>query len=159
MILLIVLTLTLLIIAYLKDKKRCFRGIVKGCKMFLNILPALLSILAIISILLYLVPQEKLLLLFGREAGLMGWILAALVGSITLMPGFISYPLAGILVKNGVSYPVVAVFITTLMMVGIVTLPVEKRFFGLKAALIRNGFSFLGALMVGSAIGIVWMVI
>jgi hypothetical protein len=38
--------------------------------------------------------------------------------------------LAAMLLKSGASTASVAVFITTLMMVGIFTLPVEKRYFG-----------------------------
>jgi len=46
------------------------------------------------------------------------------------------------------------VFITTLMMVGITTLPVESRYFGWKIALYRNGLSFIGALVVGLLMGL-----
>jgi uncharacterized membrane protein YraQ (UPF0718 family) len=64
--------------------------------------------------------------------------------------------MAGILIKSGVSYPIIAMFITTLMMVGVVTLPLEARFFGFKVALLRNILSFFGAVLVGVLIGIVW---
>jgi hypothetical protein len=43
-----------------------------------------------------------------------------------MMPGFIAYPLAGVLVNKGVPYMVVASFETTLMMAGILTCPVKK---------------------------------
>jgi len=45
-------------------------------------------------------------------------MVAAVVGSITLIPGFISYPIASVLIREGASYAVVATFMTTLMMVG-----------------------------------------
>jgi uncharacterized membrane protein YraQ (UPF0718 family) len=61
-----------------------------------------------------------------------------------------------VLIKNGASYPVIAVFITTLMMVGIVTLPLEKKFFGSKVAFTRNLLSFIGALIIGLAIAFLW---
>ncbi|MGE3063542.1 MAG: permease [bacterium] len=127
--------------------------------MFLNILPALLSILAIISIVLYIIPQSVMIKVLGKDSGFMGYVYAALIGSITLIPGFIAYPLAGILVKNNVSYPVIAVFITTLMMVGVITIPIEKRYFGLKTTLLRNSLSFAGALVVGALIGIFWRIL
>ncbi|MDZ7776603.1 MAG: hypothetical protein U5L09_13825 [Bacteroidales bacterium] len=43
----------------------------------------------------------------------------------------------------------IALFITTLKMVGIMTIPVEAKYFGMKVTLIRNGLSFLGALVIG----------
>ena len=47
-----------------------------------------------------------------------------------------------------------SVFITTLMMVGIMTLPLEAKYFGLKVSIIRNVLSFFGALLVGLLMGI-----
>jgi len=64
----------------------------------------------------------------------------------------VAFPLAALLLKSGVGYAVVAVFITTLMMVGVLTLPLEIRFFGRRVALLRNGLSFIGALIVGALI-------
>ncbi len=49
----------------------------------------------------------------------------------------------------------IAVFISTLMMVGIVTIPVEIKYFGKKAAIIRNAFAFLFSFVVAIAIGMV----
>ena len=124
--------------------------------MFLNLLPAFLTILILVSIVLFLIPKEVLIKWLGKESGFLGMIIAALVGSISLIPGFIAYPLGKILVNSGVTYSVIAIFITTLMMVGIITLPIEKKFFGLKSALIRNAFSFIGAIIVGVLIGLLW---
>ena len=64
------------------------------------------------------------------------------------MPGFVAFPLAGILQNNGVPYMVISAFTTTLMMVGIVTFPLEKAFFGTKVALLRNILGFMIALIV-----------
>jgi uncharacterized membrane protein YraQ (UPF0718 family) len=69
------------------------------------------------------------------------------------MPGYIAFPLGGILRGNGVSYMVISAFTTTLMMVGVLTFPVEKAYLGFKAALIRNILSFLIALIVAVFIG------
>ena len=122
--------------------------------MFFDLLPSLLTVLALVSVFLYLVPDETIILLLGSKSGAMGIAIAAMVGSIALIPAFIAFPIAEILMVKGVSYPVVAVFITTLIMVGVLTLPIEIKYFGKKAALMRNGLSFFGALIVGLLIGI-----
>ena len=49
---------------------------------------------------------------------------------------------------------VLAAFTTTLMMVGILTYPVEKEYFGAKVTIIRNVVSFFIALIVALVIGI-----
>lgn len=117
--------------------------------MFLNLLPLLLLMLALISVVLFLIPNETLIHYMGKGSGIEGWAIAALLGSVALIPGFIAYPLCGILIKSGVAYTTIAVFITTLTMVGIVTLPLEAKFFGWKTSIIRNTLSFIAALLIG----------
>ncbi len=58
------------------------------------------------------------------------------------------------ILKSGVSYQVVAVFITTLMMVGVITLPLEAKYFGCRVSILRNILSFAGAIVVGILIGL-----
>lgn len=122
--------------------------------MFLKLLPVLLSMLALVSVVLYLIPNETLVKYMGEGSGVKGWITAALLGSVALIPGFIAYPLCGILLKNGVDYSVIAVFITTLMMTGFLTLPLEAKFFGWKVSLIRNLVSLAAALFIGLIMGL-----
>lgn len=127
--------------------------------MFLKIFPTILSVTIIVSIVFYLVPEQKIALWFGDKSGIWGSISAALIGSISLIQGFIAYPMAGFLVQSGVGYPVIAIFITCLMMVGILTIPVEARYFGWKFAILRNTLSFIFALIVGLLIGVVWNIL
>lgn len=117
--------------------------------MFFNLLPLLLLMLALISVVLFLIPNETLIHYMGKGSGIEGWAIAALLGSVALIPGFIAYPLCSILIKSGVAYTTIAVFITTLTMVGIVTLPLEAKFFGWKTSIIRNTLSFIAALLIG----------
>ena len=142
-----------LIISLIFDWNKTISGIKKGLKMFLGILPSLLNILIIVSIALSLVPQDTIVRLLGKESGIAGVSIAAFVGSISMIPGFVAFPLASILVKTGVSYNVTAVFITTLVMVGVITLPLEAKYFGVKTAVIRNILSLIGAVIVGLLIG------
>lgn len=146
-----------IIASLIADLRKTWEGINKGLMMFVKILPAILSVLILVSIFLYLLPNEIIVEYLGEDAGLTGYVFAAIAGSIALIPGFIAYPLAGILVKTGVSYPVIAVFITTLMMVGILTLPVEIKYFGIRVSLLRNTLYFLGALIVGFLIGLFYV--
>ncbi len=153
------ITVLFLIISLIADKRKTFNGLKKAWIMFINLLPPFITILIAVSVLLFFTPKEELVKWLGKESGAAGMLIAALAGSISLIPGFIAYPLAKILVDSGVSYQVIAIFITTLMMVGILTLPIEKKFFGLKAAIIRNLLSFAGAIIIGLTIGILWEIL
>ena len=151
---LILITVVCLVLSLAVDQRKTLEGVKRGARMLLNLLPALLTVLSLVSIFLYLVPEGMIVKLLGAKSGVMGVAIAAAVGSIALIPAFISFPLAKILLAKGVSYTVVAVFITTLIMVGVITLPIEFKYFGKKAAIMRNVLSFLGALVVGILIGL-----
>ena len=151
---LIFISVVCLILSLAVDQRKTFEGIKRGAGMFMNLLPALLTVLILVSVFLYLVPDKTIIKLLGAKSGVIGVAIAAAVGSIALIPGFIAFPLSKILLGKGVSYMVVAVFITSLMMVGVLTLPVEFKYFGKKAAIMRNVLSFLGAIIVGILIGV-----
>ena len=154
--LLLIISAICLVISFLGDREKTWQGLKRGIQMFLKIIPTFLSVIIVVSILLYLVPEQKMAVWFGNESGIGGYITAGLIGSISLIQGFIAYPMAGVLVQTGVGYPVIAIFITTLMMVGIMTLPVEARYFGLRVALARNSLALVFALLVGLLMGLLW---
>jgi uncharacterized membrane protein YraQ (UPF0718 family) len=156
MVAIIILTVVLTIISFVFDKKKTIKGVKKGIMMFLKILPTLLSVIILVSVVLYFVSDEVLIQYLGKDAGLAAYVSAALIGSVSIIPGFIAYPLAGILLKTGVSFSVLSVFITTLKMVGILTIPIEAKFFGLKTAIIRNTLSFIGAILVGGSMALIY---
>ena len=142
-----------LLISVIIDRKKTLTAIKISCKKFINILPAFLTMLILVSIVLFFVPDKMISNYLGNNNKLIGLILASFFGSITLMPGFIAFPLCGILFKKGVSYMVLSAFTTTLMMVGILTYPIEKEYFGVKVTIIRNIISLFIALIAALSIG------
>jgi len=142
------------IISLVASRERTLRAIKIAARKFVNILPAFLTMLIFVSVVLFLVPDRVISNYLGSNDKIIGVILASFFGSITLMPGFIAFPLCGILLKKGVPYMVLSAFTTTLMMVGVVTYPVEREYFGMKVTIIRNVISFLIALVVAFMTGI-----
>lgn len=142
-------------VSFLLDKKKTILGFKKGFKMFKSIIVPFLNILILVSLLIYLIPPETITKYLGAGSGIIGFIIAAIFGSITLIPGFISYPIASNLLEQGASYATVTVFMTTLMMVGVATLPLEIKYFGKKVAIIRNLLNLVAAIIIGIIIGII----
>jgi uncharacterized membrane protein YraQ (UPF0718 family) len=120
---------------------------------FFQILPALTLMIVLVTILLFLVPDKVIAAYLGNQNKWTGFLFATIFGSITIMPGFIAFPLCGILLKQGVSYMALSVFANTLMMVGIATFPLEKQYFGTRVALIRNGLSLIASVIVALVTG------
>jgi len=148
-----VFTGVILLLSIILDKRKTWLGLQKGAKMLFNILHPFLNILILIAVVLFFIPDSLIVNYLGAGSGWLGFAIAAVIGSITLIPGFISYPLAATLLKQGATYAVVAVFMTTMMMVGIVTMPLEIKYFGKKAAMLRNFFNFIAAIIIGVLIG------
>jgi len=73
-----------------------------------------------------------------------------------MMPGFIAFPLCGILHDQGVPYAILASFSTTLMMVGVMTFPLEQKYLGTKVTIIRNVVGLLMALIIAVVIGLIY---
>lgn len=143
----------LLLFSFMKNKQKTFLALKKAWRSFENILPQFLSVLLIIGIMLSVLDADTISHLLGRESGILGMAIAAVFGSITLIPGFVAFPLAASLLKAGAGYGQITMFVTTLMMVGIVTLPVEMKFFGKRTTIKRNLFAFVYAVCISLIIG------
>lgn len=150
------LAIVLLILSFVKDKKKTKMALKKAWKAFENILPEFLVVIILVGFLLAVLNPETISKIIGAESGWFGVILAGIIGSITLIPGFVAFPTAAILLENGAGYMQIAAFVSTLMMVGIVTFPVEVKYFGKKISIMRNilafFFSFIVAIMIGMVV-------
>jgi len=143
-----------LIVSLIASREKTFKALKISGKRFAHILPAFLIMLILVSIVLFLFPDEIISDYLGGNNKFIGVLVASFLGSITLMPGFITFPLAGILLKKGVAYMVLSAFTTTLMMVGVLTYPIEKQYFGVKVTIMRNSISLLIALIIAIVTGI-----
>ncbi len=150
-----VLAITALAFSFIRDRGKTKRALLKAWKAFENILPQFLSILLIIGLALAILSPETITALLGSNSGMLGVLAASLVGSITLIPGFVAFPLAAALLKNGAGYMQIAAFVSTLMMVGVVTIPMEIKTFGKRATLVRNVSAYAFSIVVAIVMGVV----
>ncbi len=144
----------ILIISLIANREKTLKAVKIAITKFIKIFPAFLTMLIFVSFILFLFPDEVISNYLNNSSKLISVLLASLFGSITIMPGFIAFPLSGILLNKGIPYMVLSAFTTTLMMVGILTYPIEKEYFGVKVTIIRNIISFFIALAVAIMTGI-----
>ncbi len=143
-----IVTIVLLVVSFFKSKEKTVRGLKKGVKTFLKILPILIPLFLFVGIILALVTPEFISNSLGESSGIFGIAFGLVIGSITFMSPFVAYPLGVELLENGAAYPQIAGFLVTLMSVGVVYFAAESKFFSKKAAIVRNLISFIGALIV-----------
>lgn len=150
-------TIILLIISFIKDKNKTGKALMKAWKSFENILPEFLGVIMLLGVMLAVLNPQVISRIIGRESGWMGVIISAVVGAITLIPGFVAFPTAAMLLHNGAGYMQIGAFVSTLMMVGVVTAPVEMKYFGKRLTVARNAiaflFSFIVAFIIGKVVG------
>lgn len=142
-----------LLLAFHRDGDRAVAAVKKGVASFVRILPTVLTIVVVIGLLLGFVPPEAIERFVGERSGPTGVLLTAALGSVLHIPSVVAFPLAASFREIGASVTVVAVFVTTLTMIGVVTLPLEIRELGWRFALLRNGVSLLGALLIAVLMG------
>jgi len=142
-----------LVVSFLKSKEKTKKAFKIAKKAFMKTAPSLLAVLGIVGLTLGILSPETISRLIGADAGIMGTIIASLIGAVTLIPSLIAFPLAGSLLRAGASVMTISVFITTLVMVGIVTMPMEIKILGKKFTLLRNGLGFIAAIVIATIMG------
>lgn len=143
-----------LIASLIKSKEKTKNAFKVAGKALFKSAPSLLSVLGIVGLTLGILTPETISKLVGAEAGFIATIFAAVVGSITLIPSLVAFPLAGSLLRSGATVMTISAFVTTLVMVGFVTAPMEINSLGKKFTLLRNGFGFIAALIIAGIMGV-----
>ncbi|MFP4520570.1 MAG: hypothetical protein ACLFQK_00345 [Fibrobacterota bacterium] len=124
--------------SFIKSRQKTAAALKTAAHKFLNILPVFLTVMAGFSLVVTYIPQEFIQQNIGQGSGLRGVLSAMVLGSVSVMPGFAAFPLCAAFRLEGVPYYIIAAFSLSLMNIGIVTFPIEKKFIGTKAALFRN---------------------
>lgn len=143
-----------LILSFVKSREKTRAALAFTRRSFLSMAPAVVAIIWAIGFILTSLPSAVVLKTVGREAGMAGVVVAAAFGSVVLIPAFIAFPLAGSFLRQGADVQAVAAFVTTLVMVGALTAPLEMKFFGRSFTLCRNSLSFVFALVIAMVMGV-----
>ncbi len=138
----------LLVVSLWADKNKTRMALKKATKSLGNIMPMFLSTILIMSVVLAVFSPQFISSAIGSRSGWMGMLIASITGSITMMPGFIAFPLAAALLKVGAGLLQITVFVSNLMMVGVVTIPLEREYLGTKLTFLRNGLAFVFSFLV-----------
>lgn len=142
-----------LTVSFVKNRQKTIMALLKAWKSFENILPLFLSILLIIGIMLAVLSPQIISEMMGSQSGWIGIVVAAIIGSVTVIPGFVTFPLAAALLNNGAGLTQIIVFISTSVMVGVITIPIEIKYLGRKVTYIRNFLAFIFSFAIAFLMG------
>ncbi|MGF7012480.1 uncharacterized membrane protein YraQ (UPF0718 family) [Lachnospiraceae bacterium PF1-22] len=147
-------TLIFLVVSFAKDKGKTKKALKMALGMGKGMVVSILSIIFAIGLILTILPPMEIANFVSKQNVVLATVVAALFGTITLVPAFIAFPLVGTLVGAGVGIVPAVSFLTTLTMVGVVTIPLEKKTFGTKFTVVRNGLSFIFAIVIALVMGV-----
>ncbi|OYT57855.1 permease [Euryarchaeota archaeon ex4484_162] len=122
----------------------------KAFKSFISAFPVLLGVILLLGLFKTFVSPQMITSVFTGEP-LRDTLIGSSLGSILTGNPITSYVIGGELLKDGVSLFAVTAFIVAWVTVGIVQLPAEAAILGKRFAVVRNGFSFLFAILVSIA--------
>ncbi len=148
-----VFALICLTYGFYRNKEKAIQSLKNAAKSLFGILPTVLVIIIIIGLMLGFIPPSEISRFVGEQSGIMGVLIVGAVGSVLHIPALISFPLGASMLESGATVTAVAAFITTLTMIGMVTLPMEIKILGKKFALLRNGLSFGIAIIIALLMG------
>lgn len=150
-----VITAGLLIFSFVKDKGKTRDALKKAFFMGRGMALSIFAVIFAIGLILAILPPEQIAGIIGKQNVLVATIAAAAFGTITLIPAFIAFPLIGTLAGAGVGIMPSVAFLTTLTMVGVATIPLERQEFGTKFAVTRNLLSFIFAIIIALMMGVI----
>lgn len=154
-IIILIITVILVIISAVKDKKRTQKAITVSKGMFFSTILDVLGILLLIGLLVTLIPPDLIKNILGGKNISLSTIWGGLIGTISIIPAFIAFPLSKTLLEGGAHSITIAAFLTTLTMVGIATFPLEVKSFGLRFTIWRNALSFIAAIAIALIMGVI----
>lgn len=128
----------LLVLSFIYDRNKTRQALVLAVRQFLSMLPLFIAFFIFAGITLAVLDPVFIGSLIGEASGLFGVVLSLLIGSAAFMPSMVAFVMCGSFLEHGAGYPQVAAFISTLLGVGITTLPMEIKFFGTRVTILRN---------------------
>lgn len=150
-----VLSLSVLIFTVKKRRTASIKALKMSKSMMKNMVSNILGILLLIGLVQAFISTEVITDFLGASGNTLSVLIAGVVGSVTLIPAFVAFPLVASFVDAGVNTTSAVTFLTTLTMVGVVTIPLEKQEFGAKFTFLRNICSFIIAIAIAVVMGVV----
>lgn len=143
------ISLLVLIITYLFNNSlgfKVFESAKSSLSQMLSSVPPIMIILGLIDV---WIPKKILMKYMGNNSGIIGIIFAIIIGSIGCGPMYAAFPLTAILIKKGVKFSNIIIFINTWCVIKISTVLFEISALGIKFTFIRLIIDIPGVIIMG----------
>lgn len=128
----------LLVISSIKDITKTKQALKVTYKISIMIFPVFFFVFVLMGLAQAFVSKEVIAKWLGYGSGPLTVFLGELVGCIALIEPPAVFPFGGFLLEGGANYGAILGFVMTAILIGIVTMPLEFKLFGLKFSIVRN---------------------
>lgn len=115
-------------------------------KQMLQVVPPIMIILSLMDV---WVPRETIMKYMGEKSGIRGISIAILIGSIAAGPMYAAFPVTSVLLRNGVKFSNIIIFMNAWCVTKISTLIFEFSSLGYKFTLARLLIDIPGVIIMG----------
>lgn len=133
---------TLLVISTLKDRQKTKKALFVTLRTMLTVFPVLFLVFTLMGLMGAFVPKHVIATWLGSGSGLVSILLGEVIGAVALILPAAVFPFAGFLRDQGANYGALLGFIMTAILIGISSLPLEIKIFGLRFTVVRNVLTF-----------------
>ncbi len=115
-------------------------------KQMIQVVPPIMIILGLMDV---WIPRETIMKYMGDKSGIMGIFLAILIGSVAAGPMYAAFPFTKVLLKKGVKFSNIIIFMNAWCVTKISTLIFEFSSLGYKFTLARLLIDIPGVIIMG----------
>jgi uncharacterized membrane protein YraQ (UPF0718 family) len=115
-------------------------------KQMLSVLPPIMLLLGLMDV---WVPREKMMKYMGENSGILGIALAIIIGSLAAGPMYAAFPFAAVLLRKGVKFSNLIIFMNAWCVTKIPTVMFELTALGYKFTFTRFAINLPGIILMG----------
>ena len=134
---------------FILDKNIGIKTLSSTQSSFLQMLGVLPPIMLLLGLMDVWVPREVLMKYMGDNSGVIGVLLAMLIGSLAAGPMYAAFPFTAVLMKKGVKFSNIIIFMNAWCVTKISTLLFEVSALGFKFTFIRLLINIPGVILMG----------
>jgi uncharacterized membrane protein YraQ (UPF0718 family) len=144
---LISLIVTMAITIFNKDMGiEAFNTAGASFKQMLSVLPPIMILLGLMDV---WVPREKMIKYMGKESGITGIFISILIGSVAAGPMYAAFPFTAVLLKKGVKFSNIIIFMNAWCVTKIPTFLFELTALGYRFTFTRLLINLPGIIIMG----------
>ena len=111
-----------------------------------EVLPPIMILLGLMDV---WIPRERMIKYMGQDSGVKGIILAMIVGIIGAGPMYAAFPFTAVLIKKGVKFSNVIIFMNAWCVIKVSTVLFEISYLGYNFTFLRLLINLPGVIMMG----------